>query len=137
LEDVVAEAPVGPRVLIVEDDRGDADLIAQLAREVGVRIEVAATAANALSSIARSVPSAVILDLRLPDRRGDEVLAALKSDRRTAGVRAPVGRGEDDEGGARQLGAAAHMTKPIDRERLRAWLRDAAAGGGALARIAG
>ena len=135
-EDVMVEASVGPRVLIVEDDPSDAQLIAALVREAGLRVEVAPTANGALSAIARSVPSAVILDLRLPDRRGDDVLRSLKADPRTARVPVLVVTVEDDDGRVRMLGAD-HMTKPIDREKLRRWLIAVVAGGGALARVAG
>jgi signal transduction histidine kinase len=136
LEDVMVEASVGPRVLIVEDDPSDAQLIGELVRETGLRVEVAPTVSGALSAIARSLPTAVILDLRLPDRRGDDVLRSLKSDPRTARVAVLVVTVEDDDGRLRLLGAD-HMTKPIDRERLRRWLMAVGAGGGALARVAG
>jgi signal transduction histidine kinase len=137
LEDVVVEASVGPRVLIVEDDRADAELLAELAREVGVRVEVAPTAAAALASIDRSLPTAVILDLRLPDRRGDEVLHVMKTSAGSSRVPVLVVTVEDDDGRARILGADDHMTKPIDRERLRQWLRGVATGGALRARAAG
>jgi signal transduction histidine kinase/ActR/RegA family two-component response regulator len=137
LEDVVIDAPIGPRVLIVEDDHADAELLAELAREVGMRVELSPTAATALASIERSVPTAVILDLRLPDRRGDDVLHLMKSDPRTARVPVLVVTVEDDDGRARILGADDHMTKPIDRDRVRHWLRRVAAGGVAHARAAG
>src|SRR2546428_2865011 len=137
LEDVVIDAPVGPRVLIVEDDRADAELLAQLAREVGLRVEMAPNAATALASIERSAPTAVILDLRLPDRRGDDVLHEMKASPRTARVPVLVVTVEDDDGHARILGADDHMTKPIDRERVRDWLRRVATGGLTHARAAG
>ena len=135
-EDVVVEASVGPRVLIVEDDPSDAQLMSALVREIGLRVEVAPTASGALAAVARSLPTAVVLDVRLPDRRGDDVLRALKADPRTARVPVLVVTVEDDDGRLRVLGAD-HMTKPIDRERLRSWLIAVSAGGGALARVAG
>jgi len=137
LEDVMVEAAVGPRILIVEDDQGDAELLTELARECGHRVEVAPNAASALASIARSLPTAVVLDLRLPDRRGDDVLRALKSDPNTARVPVLIVSVEDDDGRLRPMGAEDHITKPIDRERLQRWLRAVGAGGGALARVAG
>jgi len=136
-EDVMVEAAVGPRILVVEDHPGDAELLTELARETGHRVEVAPNAASALTAIARSLPTAVILDLRLPDRRGDDVLRSLKSDPRTARVPVLVVSVEDDDGHLRPLGAEDHLTKPIDRERLQRWLRAVAAGGGAFARAAG
>src|SRR5207245_2343695 len=104
-------------------DHADAELLAQLAREVGMRVELSPTAATALASIERSVPTAVILDRRLPDRRGDDVLLVLKETPRTARVPVLVVTVEDDDGHARLLGADDHMTKPIDRDRVRRWLR--------------
>jgi signal transduction histidine kinase len=135
-EDVMVEASMGPRILVVEDDPSDAELITELARDAGHRVEVAPTAGAGLAAIARSAPTAVILDLRLPDRRGDDVLRSLKSDPRTARIPVLVVTVEDDDGRVRILGAD-HMTKPIDRERLRRWLIAVKAGGEALARVAG
>jgi signal transduction histidine kinase len=138
LEDVMVEASiVGPRVLVVEDDAHDAELLATVAREAGHRVEIAPNATAAMNAIARNLPTAVILDLRLPDRRGDEVLRALKSDPDTARVPVLVVTVEDDDGSVRPLGAADHMTKPVDRARLRRWLAQVGAGGGSLARVAG
>jgi len=122
LEGVVTGLTVGPRLLIVEDDPGDAELLAELVREAGIRVEIAPTAAFALAAIAQNAPSAVILDLRLPDKRGDEVLASLKANPQSARIPVFVVTVEDDDGRARILGAADHMTKPIDRERMRRWL---------------
>jgi signal transduction histidine kinase len=122
LQGVGTEVSVGPRLLIVEDDPRDAELIAELVREAGIRVEVAPTAALALAAIAQNAPSAVILDLRLPDRRGDVVLLSLKANPQSARIPVFVVTVEDDDGRARVLGAADHMTKPIDRERMRRWL---------------
>jgi CheY-like chemotaxis protein len=135
-EDVMVEASVGPRILVVEDDASDAELITELAREAGHRVEVAPTASAGLAAIARSAPTAVVLDLRLPDRRGDDVLRSLKANPLTARIQVLVVTVEDDDGVTRVLGAD-HMTKPIDRERLRRWLVAVKVGGGELARAAG
>jgi len=138
LEDVMAEASVaGPRVLVVEDDVRDAELLATVAREAGHRVEVAPNAAAALLAIARNLPIAIILDLRLPDRRGDDILRSLKADPTTARVPVLIVSVEDDDGHMRLMGAADHMTKPVDRARLRRWLAQVGVGGGSLARVAG
>ena len=137
LPDAMIEAAVGPRLLVVEDDPLDAELLKDLAQEAGLDVEIAATAASALAAIARSLPCAVILDLRLPDRRGEDVLRAIKADPASARMPVFVVSVEDDDGSARLLGAADHMTKPIDRERLRRWIAGLEVGGGTLARAAG
>ncbi|MGH2377699.1 MAG: hypothetical protein ACRDGT_04420 [Candidatus Limnocylindria bacterium] len=60
--------------------------------------------------------------LRVPDQRGEQVLASMKEDPRTRGIPVIVVTVEDDEGRSRPLGADDHITKPIDRQRLGAWL---------------
>jgi CheY-like chemotaxis protein len=123
------------RVLVVEDDRGDADLIVALAGGVGLRTEVVRSVDTALAALRRARPRAVVLDLRLPDGRGETVLEAV----RALGHHVPVVvvTVEDDEGMTRPLGADEHLVKPIDGERLIAWLKVAAAQGDPLARAAG
>jgi len=124
---VLPEARVEPvhgdRVLVVEDVEADADLIVALATEVGLQCEVVTTARAAIDAAGEDPPRGVVLDLRLPDERGERVLEALKADPRTRGIPVIVVTVEDDEGRSRPLGADDHLTKPIDRQRLAAWLR--------------
>ena len=122
------------RVLIVEDDRRDADLIVELATAVGLRTEVVRTIDTALAAVRRARPRAVVLDLRLPDGRGETVLQAVRALRHHVPV--VVVTVEDDEGLTRPLGADEHLVKPIDGERLVAWLRAAAVLEEARARLA-
>ncbi|OGO68511.1 MAG: hypothetical protein A3H36_06400 [Chloroflexi bacterium RIFCSPLOWO2_02_FULL_71_16] len=123
IPDVLTSPMTGARVLIVEDVERDAELIAAVAAGVGLRAEIVGTALGAREAIRRDPPTAVVLDLRLPDARGERVLEALKSDPSTRNVPVIVVTVEDDEGTSRPLGADDHMAKPIDRERLTAWLR--------------
>ncbi len=123
LNDALVEPVRGARVLIVDDDGRDADLIRAVAAEAGLQSEVAASVEAALGAVRRGPPLGVVLDLRLPDRRGEEVLRALKSDPATRRIPIVVVTVEDDEGRSRPLGADDHITKPIDRERLATWLR--------------
>jgi CheY-like chemotaxis protein len=63
-----------------------------------------------------------VLDIRLPDRRGEEILRTLKADAATRGIPIIVVTVEDDDGRIRQLGADDHLTKPIAADRLATWL---------------
>ena len=113
----------GDRVLVVEDVEADADLIVALAAEAGLQCEVVTTTRAAIDAAREDPPRAVVLDLRLPDERGERVLEALKAEPRTRGIPVIVVTVEDDEGRSRPLGADDHLTKPVDRQRLASWLR--------------
>ena len=121
LPNVAAARLTSGRLLVVEDERGDAELILALASEHGLRSEVVPSATAAVAAIRREPPLAVILDLQLPDARGETVLTALKE---LQGQRVPVVvvTVEDDDGHSVRLGADMHLTKPIDRARLARWL---------------
>ena len=136
LPDVVVDATRRQRVLIVEDERRDADLVIALAAKYGLATEVVTSVAGALSAIVRAIPCAVVLDLRLPDGRGERVLEHLKGDAATRRVPVIVVSVEDDEGTSRPLGADDHLTKPIDHMRLDGWLRQVASRGKAEVELA-
>jgi signal transduction histidine kinase/CheY-like chemotaxis protein len=129
LFDAVAQPVRGARLLIVDDDHRDADLIRAVASEAGLQTELVARAEAALDAVRRERPLGIVLDLRLPDQRGEEVLRALKSDPATRDIPVIVVSVEDDEGQARSLGADDHITKPIDRERLATWMHQIIAAG--------
>jgi signal transduction histidine kinase len=122
LPNVSTESVTGARVLIVEDELRDAELVAALATKAGLRWEIVRSAEAALNAVARSSPIGIVLDIRLPDRRGEEVLRALKADPTTRGIPVIVVTVEDDDGRMRQLGADDHVTKPIAADRLTTWL---------------
>ena len=115
-----------PRVLVVEDSE---DLIAvyrrYLAREA-VAIEAATTGRAALQRMAREVPAVVLLDLRLPDMGGQEILERIRTERWPTTVVVLTGCGSIDAAvEAMRAGAYDFLTKPVDGERLRVTLRNA------------
>ena len=119
----VGSQPVGgERVLLVEDDRRDADLIVALASSHQLRVEVARTLADARAALQRRAPLGVLIDVRLPDGRGEELLRELKASQATHSVPAIVITVEAEPVAALALGADDYLTKPIDRARLERWL---------------
>jgi CheY-like chemotaxis protein len=64
-----------------------------------------------------------VLDLRLPDGRGEQFLGRLKTDPTYADVPVIVMTVEAEPATALALGADDYLTKPIDRVRLEKWLR--------------
>jgi len=117
-------APVsGARVLVVDDTERDAQLIAAVAAQLGIATELVATARAGRDAVRRDAPLGIVLDLRLPDERGEILLEELKADPTTKTIPVLIASVEDDEGRSRPLGAEDHLTKPIDRDRVAAWLR--------------
>jgi nitrogen-specific signal transduction histidine kinase/CheY-like chemotaxis protein len=122
LPDVVVDAQATRRLLIVEDERGDADLLVALAAAYGLSAEVAASVEEATAAIVRSLPSGIVLDLRLRDGRGETILEILRADPATAVIPVVIVTVEDDDGRSLILGADDYLTKPIDRARFGRWL---------------
>jgi PAS domain S-box-containing protein len=114
------ESVAGDRVLVVEDDPRDAGLVVALAEAAGLRTEVVGTLADALAALRYNRPIGLVVDLRLPDGRGETLLEAAR-DGLLARVPTIVVTVED-AARVEALGVDAYLTKPIDVERLNRWL---------------
>jgi DNA-binding response OmpR family regulator len=103
-------------ILIVEDDRDIADLIARYMQRAGHTVDVVASGTAALQRIAARAPDVVLLDLMLPGVDGLRVCQTLRASPETAAI--PVimltARGEEAERIAGlELGADDYVTKPF------------------------
>lgn len=76
-------------LLLVEDDENFADILRGLSREMGFQTLLAATAEEALQLAHDFMPSAIILDVGLPDQSGLAVLDRLKRNVRTRHITHP------------------------------------------------
>jgi signal transduction histidine kinase/ActR/RegA family two-component response regulator len=121
--DAVTEQVLGERILVVEDERHDADLIVAVAASMDLRAEVVRGLAGTEDALARGRPLGVVLDLRLTDGRGEQFLGRLRADPALADVPVIVMTVEADPATTLALGADDYLTKPIDRVRLANWLR--------------
>jgi len=74
------------RVLVVDDERLVRSHLRHALRSQGYEVIEAATGTAALAAIEREVPSAIVLDVTMPDISGIELLRRI----RARGVRAPV-----------------------------------------------
>ena len=109
-------------LLVIEDDDKFAAILRDLAREMGFQCLVAGTAEEALRLAKELKPSAVILDLGLPDQSGLAVLDRLKRDNATRHIPIHVVSGSDHSQTALSLGAVGYLVKPAKREDLAAVL---------------
>jgi CheY-like chemotaxis protein len=68
------------RVLVVEDDARQRDSVTQLLRADGVEIVGAATGAEALAHLQSTTFDCVVMDLKLPDMNGADLLERMASE---------------------------------------------------------
>lgn len=81
-EGELARAPLAPRddrVLIVEDDREIRKFLVTTFGTAGIAVVEAATLADAATAIGNRLPSAIVLDLGLPDGDGIDWLRQLRT----------------------------------------------------------
>lgn len=126
---VRAEAgPAAPRddiagtVLCIEDNPANAALVEQLLHlRSKVNLYQAADGATGLVMAAVCRPDLILIDMRLPDMTGDEVLRALNAQRETAGIRCVAVSADAmprDIAQARAAGFVDYWTKPLDAVRF-------------------
>ena len=124
IEDDRATLTGGRRVLlVVEDDEPFARILFDLAHELGFQCLIATTAEEGRAMAVQYLPSAVVLDVGLPDHSGLSVLDRLKHDTRTRHIPVHVVSAGDHTQTALALGAVGYMLKPVKREDLEDALR--------------
>ncbi len=113
-----------PRVLVIDDNPNDIELLTMALEENGVGAEVAALMDGraALAELRRLAtvppstwPDLIVLDLNMPIANGHEVLAHAAGDARLRGLRIAVlttSTSPDDERRCAAHGAAAYLVKP-------------------------
>ena len=112
----------GPLVVVIEDDRPSLELLTLYLEGAGVEVVGARDGPSGLEIVRRKQPAAVVLDIRLPDMDGWEVLTALKADPVTAEIPVVVVSMLDERGTGFALGAAEYLVKPVSREHVLAAL---------------
>ena len=105
-------------ILVVEDDVSFAGILYELAHGQDFLCLVATSAEEALEMVKQYTPSAVVLDIGLPDHSGLSVLDRLKRDNRTRHIPVHVVSGSDYQHTALSLGAVGYMLKPVKRDEL-------------------
>jgi signal transduction histidine kinase/DNA-binding response OmpR family regulator len=119
-------------VMIVDDDPNARDLLATTVRREGYRVIEATDGASALALAREWHPDVVTLDVLMPRLDGWAVLTAIKSDPELAETPVIIVTVLADRGIAVSLGAAEFLTKPVDRARLAATIRQHVYGSGVV-----
>jgi len=115
--------PVGDCVLVIDDDPTARELIANYLREAGLSVVTAAGGHEGLKCAEELHPIAITLDVLMPDIDGWTVLAELRANPKLSNIPVIMATITDPDRRGIALGTAGHLTKPIDRVRLIALLR--------------
>jgi HAMP domain-containing protein/CheY-like chemotaxis protein/signal transduction histidine kinase len=105
-------------LLIVEDDTHYAQLLCDLARDTGFKVLVAMRGSEALALAREFQPTAVSLDVFLPDMLGWTVLNHLKQNPATRHIPVQILTLDEDRSHGLARGAFAFVTKPTTRQGL-------------------
>jgi two-component system OmpR family response regulator len=105
-------------VLVVEDDRKIARVVALYLEEAGYRVVQAATGKAALAEAARELPLLVILDLMLPDVGGEQVIQELQALGDVPVIILTSRSSEEDRVVGFALGADDYVVKPFSPREL-------------------
>lgn len=107
------------RVLIVDDEEGFRDGVADLLEMEGYQVSVARDAVEAVRLVPQFRPEAILLDLRMPLLDGEGFLRGMNG--LTASRQVPVvliSARDDLAAVASRTGAAAYLSKPFEAPQL-------------------
>ena len=117
-------------VLVVDDDASVRSLLAKTLEKEGYRVISAGNGVEALALARKHRPQAITLDVLMPQMDGWRALKELKADAELRDIPVIMVTVLNERGMAIPLGAADFVTKPVDRQRLTAILREHCAGPG-------
>ena len=115
------------RVVIVDDNKMQAQTLAMLLETMGYQVRTAYDGARALDVISAFLPQVALIDIGLPGMNGYDLASRLRELPQLNGITliAQTGWGRDeDREESTQVGFRHHLTKPIDHQLLEKILRD-------------
>ncbi len=119
IEDDRGNISLGDAVLlVVEDDAHYARVLLDLARDNGFKVLVAMRGSDALNLAQKYQPTAISLDIFLPDMLGWTVLSQLKQNAQTRHIPVQIISLDEDRQHGLTRGAFAFMSKPTTPEGL-------------------
>src|ERR1700756_765489 len=112
-----AELPAERSLLIVEDDKSFLQRLARAMEGRGFSVSTAETVADGLTRLETSSPAFAVVDMRLEDGNGLDVISALKRRRPDARAIILTGYGNIATAvNAVKLGAVDYLSKPVDAD---------------------
>lgn len=115
------QVPAQRRILVVDDNRDAADLLAEVLAMHGHLTEAAYDGRAGLAAVELFQPDIVLLDIGMPELNGYEVATRVRQlELEPQPVLIAFTAWNDDEARARVIAAGfdLHLTKPMDMDRL-------------------
>ena len=109
------------QILVVEDNEKNMKLVRDVLEATGYRLLEATTGAQAVDLAAEHQPGLVLMDIRLPDMDGVQVLGRLRADERTASIPVLAVTAQAMQGDRERFLAAGfddYVAKPVDIDEL-------------------
>src|SRR5437899_5686567 len=117
MADLVAAMPGDRSLLIVEDDKSFLQRLARAMEGRGFAVTTAETVADGLTQVEKVSPAFAVVDMRLGDGNGLDVISALKKRRPDARGIVLTGYGNIATAvNAVKLGAVDYLAKPVDAD---------------------
>jgi len=117
MADLAAAIPVDRSLLIVEDDKSFLQRLARAMESRGFTVTTAESVADGLAQLETISPAFAVVDMRLEDGNGLEVISALKRRRPDARAIILTGYGNIATAvNAVKLGAVDYLSKPVDAD---------------------
>lgn len=126
---VVVPAPAHPggSILLVEDEPEFSASVKELLEGTGLEVRTASSLGAGRAALSEAVPDVILLDLRLPDGDGLDLLREIKADPRICGASVVVLTAVNEVSAKVQgleLGADDYLVKPVSAVELRARIRN-------------
>lgn len=109
------------KILIVDDDRDSAEMIAEFLGLQGYQASFAVDGEGAVESARQLSPDVALLDITLPDMSGYELAQRLRLEpalKQLVLIALTGWSGAEHEAKAREAGFDHHMVKPVDFSKL-------------------
>lgn len=117
------------RVLVIEDYRDTAEMLAKWTSSAGYDVRVCLTGFQALQAMPAYQPDVVLLDIGLPDMDGWELARSLRSDASGSPltiIAVTAYQTRDDRRKSAEAGIDFHLGKPARRDEILGLLSQAA-----------